>query len=582
MAYVIDRYEFYDWEGNSVECIYNRGYGYYFELLVDEKLPAYISLFEGEKNVIDKIEVIWPEDEEGEIEFSPYPWDSMFIEVDMNALMEALAPENITFAEGVVPSIEIITLGSPDLVLAADGYANKYVGSLIGKSSIVTIEPNGKDADIRGIASETPYKFIVDDVEGDPQEENFIEINSIEGVTRHTIEARVKLIDGSWERIGIIYINKYSTLFSGSVYIRDLAREIDYEEYPNYSAYRLNRNRDIVVTYDLLYTNDNTYAPEGMAILKVYKDKNKTEEALLKEYTFADDAKTIVIPSSDIKAFTTVDGTYTFSVEFMENNDKIGPYTVSRGVYISNNAEWYRSFLINGYPRSGVMLKKTDKLMNTITGFVECPNKLYIRHSLSPLNESAPLISTDFEQIKPSNVPYEYELDLAPIFTNESTNTLYEYRTQASFDGSEIIDMDVSRIIYISDNLTTISNLAINGDCSQTPKIIDGKLIFKPYWYREDYKSEIDYSTITYTLTFTEGLAVKDLSPYIEGDIEYTLFDPTTGVNSIIFKEVKGASTTASVVIDAGVFENKVKSTLVVEVDGIQEITIDKMFWPQV
>lgn len=568
--YVIDKYEFIDEDGAVVES-FDVTVDTPWDVAVESFFPKTIKLYSG--TLVEEVEF----DSEAWINhkgegFPPAEWTTEPFEVNKDLIK---LPDYWRWADGATnPTINVRTLGdgeNTDIVLKADGYEKKYVASRLGAASIITVDeitgaeayaftlnsaiaPEASDA-AWGTTREYPIPADSDDIHG----------------TRYAVTAHVKLLSG--EIVSeTIYVTKYTSVFSGSVYINDTVDELDY------SAVRSNRNRDIVVSYKFSNANDTGYVFDGEAVVNVYS-VNDLETPILTK-AFGAGSNTITITSAEVKEFAVNDGEYKFYVTYTDDNEKIGDLTARKGTYISNNGTWYSDFKINNLTRSGIIVRKDETLTNEFTlAELGADGKAYIGYSLIGYNDTfADIAAGNYKETSSAYNKHEY--DLTENFA-EKANASYKFYSMVKLDSADqkYFDMNVSRVVYVYGSKTTISNLNMNGSNSAGPKVQDGKIVFKPNWYNEASKNLYDYDEIRYELTFTSGTSYDRLKDaVIDGEVvenTTTVKFADTGVG------YDGTnSTVGTVTINANAFDSKVVAELKVYVDNKLDRTVNKIFWP--
>ncbi len=564
--YVIDCYEFLDAGKTPMDEVLYVEVGTTLEdELYEGTFPKYLVLKDGDNSIEVEISDDWWINEG----FPASAWEYAYVK---------LSTENIVLGDNwtwgkLADSIVFATMtkGSAPFVVNVDGYNKNYVASLNDQPATVTIE--GIDGDIPGLAAEKAYKFDVDGMEGEWQSEKFVNVASESGKSKHTVVATIKLQDGTTES-QTRYINKYSTLFNGSVYINNTEDDGD-----SYSAARANKNRDIHVSHDFVFSNDVAgYNFTGTTKVEVFK-VDDDELVIHRTFDFASGSKSLVIPASEVKEWD--NGTYRFVVTYNSGNAIIGSKTNARYVYISNNGTWYNSFLINGLSRSGIVIRNNDQLENKIQ-LTELGDKgvVWIAHSLKTFGDNPKEVaSRDYEAVNSKDYLYVLPLtengELKPEFAENGT---YKFYTTLKLDGKDSVieDMNIGRVVYIYKQITAINTVAINDSCNSDAIIKDGKFEFKPNWYKEARKNEFSYNELTYKITFVSGLKA-DAS--LEDAVVTEGVEVVNG-DTIIFKEAKGAET-ATVTVNADIFDTKVKAELVVEIDGVEDARLPRTFWPK-
>ncbi len=497
-------------------------------------------------------------------------------------------PAYWSIAEGTTfPVVTVKTEGTPsadEFVVIADGYNKKYVASRIGAESVITVEPAVEGGTIAGAKA---YAFEISDgtntTKVDFSESNTttiavpatLETNG----TRYTVTATVQYEDGS-ELSKTIYVTKYTSVFSGSVYINDTYGELDY------SAVRSNRNRPITVSYKFVNVNDADYAFDGTAVVNVYHVDDL--ETAIATYTFDKNATSYEISVDEIAKFAAKDGEYKFYVTYTDEagvESAVGSFTSRKGTYISNNGTWYSDFTINDMTRSGITIRRNETLKNEFTlTDLGADGKAYIGYSLIGYN-------VDFEDIEAgeyaetTKTENTHEYNLAEDFAN-AANASYKFYSLAKLDSADqdYFDMKVSRVVYVYGNKTNISNFRFGVDGAQGatagPKAEDGYITIAPYWYQEFSKDTYKYNDpISYKLIFESGVDEDALAA------EGAVVGGTVDGKTVSFADTKvgynGTTGIGSVKISANVFERKVEAKLEVYVDDVLDRTVNKTFWPQ-
>ena len=477
--------------------------------------------------------IIWPLTKEdivdGATEFPAQPGEFITVKaLSFEYDNEVLNKNNL------VPEVKFVTV--PDsFAVTVNGVADK--ASIVTlKDEAVTLkmtyaENYPKLADIN-----VAYQYAINGGEWVDVTGNEVEIPAadFEGMTSAKVSVRADIDADCFEDKELskkLTIFREGDLFSAQMYFNPSEAEDANDQAKYYSAFRVNKARDLNVVFDVKNYNDAAYDfSGGEFVVTVYAISN--EEGVRTLVPVAGLSETlagagfegrdkVVFEKDDLAE---LNGAYSFKLAYVEGDEEL--FTVSRTTHIGNTGIWFNTLTLNGNASAAsvVLNRNKDVAYSIVFDGTNAEGKVYAGYEIVEKDAS---LTPGGETVEVVGNTWNTSFALGEAYTN-STYKLYSYANLT--DNQSFYDMVYGRTIFLANGYTNLCRYYMNGSTNVGPTVTP-EFVIKPHWggrppvdstkvfYCRLYFATGDGEAIVINQENVEGGEVKDGAIWFQIDV---------------------------------------------------------------